>query len=206
MEEQVLSDKPEQRIPWLPQQSETFENWEFNLKVPELQYNRGELHNLSIQRGTLTAEERFIINDHIIQTIKMLRKLPYQKHLDRVPEIAGGHHEKMDGKGYPYGLDESTLSVDARIMAVADIFEALTASDRPYKKAKTLSEALKILAFMAKDKHIDGQLFRLFIEQKIYLRYAEEFLPPEQHDDVDEAALLKIVSVTPAEGKDKQPA
>ncbi|EOD77994.1 hypothetical protein D515_03311 [Grimontia indica] len=195
--EQVLSDTVDQMIPWLPQQLKTFENWEFKLPVPPLQYNRGELYNLSIQRGTLTDEERFIINDHIIQTINMLRKLPYPKHLKRVPEIAGGHHEKLDGKGYPYGLDESSLSVDARIMAVADIFEALTASDRPYKKAKTLSEALKILAFMAKDKHVDEQLFRLFIEEKIYLRYAEQFLPKEQHDEVNEDALLAIITPKP---------
>ncbi|WP_407332635.1 HD domain-containing phosphohydrolase [Enterovibrio sp. 27052020O] len=192
--EHVLSNKLEHQIPWLSQQLDTFENWEFKLPVPDLQYNRGELHNLSIQRGTLTNEERFIINDHIIQTIKMLRRLPYPTHLERVPEIAGGHHEKLDGKGYPYGLDETNLSVDARIMAIADIFEALTASDRPYKKAKTLSEAMKILAFMAKDKHVDPKLFRLFIEQKIYLRYAEAFLPQSQQDTVDEQALLAMIT------------
>ncbi|WP_325893382.1 HD domain-containing phosphohydrolase [Grimontia sp. NTOU-MAR1] len=195
--EYVLSDTVDQKIPWLPQQLNTFKDWEFKLPVPQLQYNRGELYNLSIQRGTLTEEERFIINDHIIQTINMLRKLPYPKHLERVPEIAGGHHEKLDGKGYPYGLDESSLSVDARIMAVADIFEALTASDRPYKKAKTLSEALKILAFMAKDKHIDEQLFRLFIEEKIYIHYAEQYLPIEQHDEVNEEALMAIITPKP---------
>ncbi|MEZ8141734.1 HD domain-containing phosphohydrolase [Enterovibrio sp. FF113] len=192
--EHVITNKLDHQIPWLSQQLETFKNWEFKLPIPELQYNRGELHNLSIQRGTLTNEERFIINDHIIQTIKMLRKLPYPSHLQRVPEIAGGHHEKLDGKGYPYGLDETNLSVDARIMAIADIFEALTASDRPYKKAKTLSEAMKILAFMAKDKHIDPKLFRLFIEQKVYLRYAESFLPQSQQDTVDEQALLAMIT------------
>lgn len=191
--EQVLSDDLYHHIPWLSQQKETFENWEFSLAIPELQYNRGELYNLSIQRGTLTEEERFIINDHIIQTINMLKKLPYPKHLERVPEIAGGHHEKLDGKGYPYGLDDTNLSIDARIMSVADIFEALTASDRPYKKAKTLSEALKILAFMAKDKHIDPKLYKIFIEKKVYLRYAEAFLPASQRDSVDEAALLAII-------------
>ncbi|MGF1768936.1 HD domain-containing protein [Enterovibrio makurazakiensis] len=192
--ESVLSDSVDHEIPWLPQQLETFKDWEFKLAVPKLQYNRGELYNLSIQRGTLNDEERFIINDHIIQTIKMLRKLPYPKHLAHVPDIAGGHHEKLDGKGYPYGLDETNLSVDARIMAIADIFEALTASDRPYKKAKTLSEALKILAFMAKDKHVDAKLFRLFIEQKIYLQYAESFLPDSQQDTVDEQALLAMIA------------
>ncbi|MDD1781300.1 HD domain-containing protein [Enterovibrio sp. ZSDZ35] len=202
--ERVLDDKTDHQIPWLEQQKEAFHNWEFSLKIPELQHNRGELYNLSIQRGTLNDEERFIINDHIIQTIKMLRKLPYPNHLRNVPEIAGGHHEKLDGKGYPYGLDEASLSVDARIMAVADIFEALTASDRPYKKAKTLSEALKILAFMAKDKHIDPALFHVFIKQKVYQRYADTFLPPSQHDAVNEEALLAIAT-PPIPNKEETP-
>ncbi|SKA50354.1 HD domain-containing phosphohydrolase [Enterovibrio nigricans] len=191
--EKLLNDRVDHEIHWMQEQRKHFDNWEFKLPVPSLQYNRGEIYNLGIRRGTLNDEERFKINDHIIQTITMLRKLPYPEHLKRVPEIAGGHHEKLDGKGYPYGLDENDLPIDARIMAVADIFEALTASDRPYKKAKTLSEALKILAFMAKDKHIDPKLFVLFIEQKIYQKYANAFLPTKQHDDVDEQALLNIV-------------
>nr|WP_269808641.1 HD domain-containing phosphohydrolase [Enterovibrio nigricans] len=116
--ERVLDDKTDHQIPWLEKQREAFKNWEFSLTIPTLQHNRGELYNLSIQRGTLNDEERFIINDHIIQTIKMLRKLPYPTHLQRVPEIAGGHHEKLDGKGYPYGLDASSLSIDARIMVL----------------------------------------------------------------------------------------
>nr|WP_232313505.1 HD domain-containing phosphohydrolase [Enterovibrio coralii] len=114
--ERVIDDKTDHQIPWLAKQQATFDNWEFSLSIPELQHNRGELYNLSIQRGTLNDEERFIINDHIIQTIKMLKKLPYPQHLQRVPEIAGGHHEKLDGKGYPYGLDETSLAIDARIM------------------------------------------------------------------------------------------
>ncbi|MBV7297569.1 HD domain-containing phosphohydrolase [Enterovibrio paralichthyis] len=199
--EHILADTVDQKVPWLPQQLKAFNDWEFNIPVPELQYNRGEIHNLSIQRGTLTEEERFIINDHIIQTINMLRKLPYPPHLSHVPEIAGGHHEKLDGKGYPYGLDENELSLDAKIMAVADIFEALTACDRPYKKAKTLSEALKILAFMAKDRHVDEQLFRLFIDKKIYKHYADIYLPKEQQDEVDEAMLLAILSPQKTSGK-----
>ena len=105
-----------------------------------IKYNRGELYNLAVSRGTLSAEERFKINDHVVQTIIMLEKLPYPKHLREVPEIAGGHHETMDGKGYPKRLTRERNLVAARIMAIADIFEALTASDRPYKKAKTLSE------------------------------------------------------------------
>ncbi|OEF55265.1 HD domain-containing phosphohydrolase [Enterovibrio norvegicus] len=193
-EEHLLTDTRDQEIHWTQSQKKAFENWTFKLTVPELQFNRGELYNLSIQRGTLTAEERFNINDHIIQTINMLNKLPYPEHLRRIPEIAGGHHEKLDGKGYPNGLSDANLPIDSRIMAVADIFEALTASDRPYKKAKKLSEALKILAFMAKDRHVDPHLFQLFIEQKIYMQYANAFLPKEQHDDVDEQALLAIVT------------
>ncbi|MDD1781299.1 HD domain-containing protein [Enterovibrio sp. ZSDZ35] len=192
-EEKLLVDRIDHQIHWMTEQRKYFDNWEFKLPAPFLQYNRGEVYNLSIRRGTLNDEERFRINDHIIQTILMLRKLPYPEHLKRVPEIAGGHHEKLDGKGYPYGLNESELPIDARIMAIADIFEALTASDRPYKKAKTLSEALKILAFMAKDKHVDPKLFELFIKQKIYLKYADDHLPQQQHDDVDEDALLNLV-------------
>lgn len=202
-QESILSDRLDHLIPWGDAQRETFENWPFKLSVPALQYNRGELYNLSIQRGTLTAEERFIINDHIIQTIKMLKKLPYPKHLQHVPDIAGGHHEKLDGTGYPCGLDETSLSVDSRIMAIADIFEALTSSDRPYKKAKPLSEALKILAFMAKDKHIDARIFTLFIENKIYLQYAKRFLPLSQQDEVDEKALLEMSKVSKTKDKSK---
>lgn len=193
-QETLLDDRVDHLLPWADSQRKSFKNWPFKLSIPALQHNRGELYNLSIQRGTLTAEERFIINDHIIQTIKMLKKLPYPKHLQRVPEIAGGHHEKLDGTGYPYGLDSSNLSIDSRIMAIADIFEALTASDRPYKKAKPLSEALKILAMMAKDQHIDARLFTIFIEKKVYLRYAERFLPKSQHDGIDENLLFEILT------------
>jgi HD-GYP domain-containing protein (c-di-GMP phosphodiesterase class II) len=101
--------------------------------VPELLYNRGELTNLCIDRGTLTEEDRFKINEHIVQTIRMLSELPFPRHLRAVPEIAGGHHEKMDGSGYPRGLTREQMSPMARMMAIADIFEALTAVDRPYK-------------------------------------------------------------------------
>jgi HD-GYP domain-containing protein (c-di-GMP phosphodiesterase class II) len=159
--------------------------------VPTLLYNRGELYNLSIGRGTLTAEERFKINDHIVQTIVMLSELPLPKHLKQVPEIAGGHHEKMDGSGYPKRLKRDEMSVVARIMAIADIFEALTAVDRPYKKGKTISEALKIMSFMCKDQHIDPDLFRLFLESGVYRRYAERYLLPWQLDDPDIASFLK---------------
>ena len=145
-----------------------------------------EIENLTITRGTLNNKEREVINYHIVATIKMLESLPFPKHLQRVPEYAGGHHEKMDGTGYPKGLNKDEMSVQARIMAIADIFEALTASDRPYKKGKKLSECLRIMSFMKKDRHIDEDLFEIFVKSKVYLRYAEEFLDPEQIDPIEE--------------------
>ncbi|HSF70917.1 MAG TPA: HD domain-containing phosphohydrolase, partial [Methylotenera sp.] len=149
-----------------------------------------EVYNLTIERGTLTPEERMVINNHIVVTINMLEALPYPKDLRRVPEYAGGHHERMDGKGYPKGLKREEMSIPARMMGIADIFEALTSRDRPYKKAKTLSETLTILGRMKMDNHIDPDIFDLFIREKIYLRYAEKFLEPEQIDEVDVANIL----------------
>ena len=149
------------------------------------EYDFGEIYNLSIRRGTLTEQERLKINDHISVTIDMLESLPFPKNLKKVPEYAGGHHEKMDGTGYPRGLTKDDMSMPARMMAIADIFEALTASDRPYKKAKKLSESLKIMMFMNKDQHIDADLFELFLTEGVWKEYAEIFLDPEQIDDVD---------------------
>lgn len=148
-----------------------------------------ELYNLSIVRGTLTAEERAVINSHIDVTISMLESLPYPRSLLRVPEYACGHHERMDGTGYPRGLTREQMSVPARMMGIADIFEALTSKDRPYKKAKTLSESLNILGRMKVNHHIDPDLFDIFIRNKIYLKYAELFLEPEQIDEVDDAMI-----------------
>ncbi len=148
-----------------------------------------EVMNLCIKRGTLNDGEREVINNHIVATIKMLESLPFPKNLQNVPEYAGGHHEKMDGTGYPRGLRREQMSVQARIMAIADIFEALTASDRPYKPGKTLSECLKIMGFMKENNHIDPDIFDIFIREKVYLDYAEEFLLPEQIDEIDEAAI-----------------
>jgi len=148
-----------------------------------------ELKNLTIRAGTLTAEERQIINHHIVATIKMLEALPWPRHLKNVPEYAGGHHERMDGKGYPKGLTREQMSVQARVMGIADIFEALTAKDRPYKKGKTLSESLEILGRMSLSGHIDAELFDVFLRRKVYLRYAEMFLDKEQIDKVDEARI-----------------
>lgn len=157
----------------------------FKLDTPQYLYNRGELYNLTIPRGTLTEEDRYKINDHIVQTIVMLQKLPFPKHLTEVPDIAGGHHEKLDGTGYPKKLSGDEMSLEAKIMVIADIFEALTAADRPYKKAKKLSEAIRIMGFMEKDKHIDPDLFHLFLRSGAYREYAEEYLLPEQIDEVD---------------------
>ncbi|HEY8358007.1 MAG TPA: HD domain-containing phosphohydrolase, partial [Ramlibacter sp.] len=166
--------------------------WGFNLQAPEREANLGEIYNLSISRGTLTAEDRYKINEHMAQTIVMLESLPWPRHLRRVPEYAGGHHEKMDGTGYPRGLKREDMSVPARVMAIADIFEALTAADRPYKPPKTLSESLRIMQFMVKDQHIDPDLFKLFIDSGVYREYARQFLTPEQIDDEEVAGQASM--------------
>lgn len=161
--------------------------------------SENEVKNLTIPKGTLTPDEREIINHHIVATIKMLEQLPYPKYLRNVPEFAGGHHERMDGKGYPRGLTRDQMSVQARIMGVADIFEALTASDRPYKEGKTLDESLRILGFLKKDNHIDPDLFDVFIDKKVYLRYAKNFLGPSRAVDVD---VSKIPGYMPPEKRE----
>lgn len=189
--ERLLDDKPAHIIERGPSDLMPVDNrWGFQVKVPENLYNRGELYNLSVARGTLTEEERYKINDHIVQTIVMLSKLPFPQHLSDVIELAGGHHEKMDGTGYPRGLQGSAMSTPARIMAIADVFEALTATDRPYKKGKTLSEAIRIMGFMARDKHIDADLFKLFLSSGVYRRYAEKYMPASLIDTVDTAPYL----------------
>jgi len=186
VEEKLLSDKPEHLIARHENDRIPDENpWGFNVDTPEHKYNRGELYNLSVKKGTLSEEERYMINGHMIQTIIMLNNLPYPKYLRDVPLIAGSHHETMDGQGYPKKLNMSEQPLTARMMVIADIFEALTASDRPYKKAKTLSESIKILSFMRNDKHIDPDLFRLFLTSGVYKEYAEKFLEPEQIDEVN---------------------
>jgi HD-GYP domain-containing protein (c-di-GMP phosphodiesterase class II) len=144
-----------------------------------------EVRNLTIRSGTLTADERQIINHHIEITIQMLESLPWPRHLKNVPEYAGGHHERMDGKGYPRGLKREQMSVQARCMGIADIFEALTAKDRPYKKGKTLTESLTILGKFKLNGHIDPDLFDVFMWEKVYEKYARQFLDPDQIDDVD---------------------
>lgn len=143
------------------------------------------MENLTIRAGTLTADERQIINNHIVVTIEMLKALPWPKHLARVPEYAGGHHERMDGKGYPNGLRREEMSIPARIMGIADIFEALTAHDRPYKAGLKLSVALRILRNFRDNGHVDPDLFDVFVRRKVYLDYAHAYLDPEQIDEPD---------------------
>jgi len=157
-----------------------------------------ELENLTIPSGTLTREERRVINHHIDVTIQMLEALPWPRHLKNVPEYAGGHHERMDGKGYPRGLTRAQMSVQARCMGIADIFEALTAADRPYKKGKTLSESLRILGTFKESGHIDPDLFDVFMWEKVYLQYAATCMDPAQIDAVDAATIPGYVN-PPAE-------
>ena len=192
--EPLLADKDVHRIPW-QQGFSPMDVWkeDFVLTPGQVKYDRGELHNLSIRRGTLNDEERFMINDHIIQTLSMLERLPYPEHLQNIPSIAGGHHERVDGKGYPRGLDQEQLSIPARVMAISDVFEALTSSDRPYKKAKTLTESLNIMTDMATSGHIDPKLYVLFLEGEVDQKYAKAFLDEKQHTEVDrEQHILKV--------------
>jgi len=188
--ESLLSDAPEHLIERQSGDLMPDDNrWGFRLTVPHHRYNLGEVHNLTVRRGTLTAEERYKINEHIVQTIVMLENLPFPRHLADVPEIAGGHHETMDGRGYPRRLVGGQMSTLARMMAIADIFEALTAVDRPYKKGKALSESLRIMSRMRDERHIDGDLFDLFLTSGVYRRYAEIYLDRSQIDDVDVTTL-----------------
>ncbi len=159
--------------------------------------DENERYHLTITKGTLTREERIEVNAHVLTTIRMLESLPFPKNLRNVPEIAGGHHERMDGKGYPKGLTGRQMSVQARIMCIADIFEALTATDRPYKKAMSLSQTLTILGNMAQEGHIDPELFAVFVKEGVYLRYAKRFLNTEQ---IDEVALESIPGLTRLRG------
>ncbi|HVI87079.1 MAG TPA: HD domain-containing phosphohydrolase [Dongiaceae bacterium] len=196
IEEPLLADRDDHIIDLAERDIIPANNqWGFHLNAPKVKYNRGELYNLCIARGTLTEEERYRINDHIVQTIIMLNSLPFPKHLKNVPELAGGHHEKMDGTGYPKRLKGGEMSVVARIMAIADVFEALTAADRPYKKAKKLSEAVKIMGFMKKDHHLDPDLMDLFLASGVWRDYAERFLSAEQ---IDEPDIATVIGMRPA--------
>ena len=165
--------------------------YKWNLKGKKINFlDETDIRNLQIPKGTLLPEEREIINDHIVITIDMLEKLPYPKNLRNVPEFAGGHHEKLDGTGYPKGLKEEEMSTQAKIMAIADIYEALTAEDRPYKDGKKLSQAMRIMGYMKNDYHIDKDLFKIFVKSGVYKQYAEKYLSDDQLDDIDEASVL----------------
>ena len=191
----LLEDRPEHLVKRVrPIPEEKYARLGIKMETPKYLYNYGEVYNLSIARGTLTDEERYKINEHVINSILMLEQLPFPKHMARIPEFAGGHHETMNGSGYPRRLNKAQMSIQARILAVADIFEALTASDRPYKTPKTLSEAIRIMNFMRKDEHIDGELFDLFLNSGVYRSYAERYLKPEQLDAVDIGEYLNATS------------
>ena len=190
--ENLLSDKPHHIIA-RTRSTDYPPELGINMQVPEYLYNQGEVYNLSISRGTLTEEDRFKINEHMISTIKMLESLPFPDELKNVPRYASTHHETMKGSGYPRKLPGEQLSIPERILAVADVFEALTASDRPYKEAKPVSVAVDILHKMVLDNHIDQDCFELFIRDQVYMEYAERYLSPEQIDDVD---VTKYIQAT----------
>jgi len=182
--EQLLSDKAE-HIVTRKQQVACDKKHGIKMTIPEHKANLGELYNLSVARGTLTAEDRYIINEHIIGTIKMLEQLPFPPELANVPKFASTHHETLIGTGYPRKLSAEDLSIPERVLVIADIFEALTAADRPYKKAKPLSVAIDILYKFALDQHIDIDLFELFLSSGTYLAYANKFMNEAQINDVD---------------------
>jgi HD-GYP domain-containing protein (c-di-GMP phosphodiesterase class II) len=192
--EPLLADKPWHRLPYPIKERIDCDNpWGITLMQPELKLDLGERYNLGIARGTLTPEERYTINAHMVHTLIMLSELHYPDHLSDVPMLAAGHHERMDGQGYPRSLKAGELPLQARMMALADVFEALTAADRPYKQPKSLSEALTIMAAMVKKQHLDPGLFRFFVEQELYLQYGNRFLAPEQLDPVNKQQILDLM-------------
>ena len=188
--ETLLQDRADHLIP-RQHSLDYLDDFGITMEVPEYLYNRGELYNLLVSKGTLTTEERFKINEHIIGTIRMLEALPFPKELSNVPRYASTHHEKLDGRGYPRGLTGDQLSIPEHMLVLADIFEALTAADRPYKRGKTLTETLTILSRMVDDQHVDRNAFELLLTSGIYLRYAEKFMQPEQIDQVDISQYLQ---------------
>lgn len=185
VKEKLLSDKKRHIVKRSKEDIEDFKKHGVKMEIPENLYNCGEVYNLSIKKGTLTKEEIFKIQEHAVRTIKMLESLPFPDDLKNVPLYAGAHHETLDGTGYPRKLKNGEIPIPARIMAIADIFEALTADDRPYKTPKKLSDAVRILSEMAKENKIDKDLFLLFLTSGAYLDYAKKYLKPEQIDEVD---------------------
>lgn len=175
---EAMAPQDQQRVRDIAQQRQ----WRSPAGVQTSFLTADEVENLTIRSGTLTQAERDVINHHIVATNRMLETLPWPRHLSHVPEYAGGHHERMDGKGYPRGLTREQMSWQARMMGIADVFEALTAADRPYKSGMTLSQALAIMRRMCDNGHIDPDLFDVFVQQGVHLRYAQEFLDPAQCD------------------------
>ncbi len=129
-----------------------------------------EVRILTIPKGSLTEEERVQIESHVVHTFQFLAQIPWTKELRRVPEIARAHHEKLNGSGYPYGMRKEDIPVQSKIMTISDIFDALTAADRPYKKAVPVERALDILQYEKKSGAIDGELLSMFIDAKVYER------------------------------------
>lgn len=188
--EPLLADKAEHVSPRLKDYAHLQDAQGRPVRAPDSEYNRGEVYNLCIPRGTLTPEDRFKINEHTLSGLEMLGKIPFPESLARVTEIATSHHETLAGTGYPLGKNGDQIAIESRILAIADVFEALTASDRPYKKAKTVSEALRIMSFMRKDRHIDADLFEVFLEKGVFLSYARQHLSPDQIDIEDAGPYL----------------
>ena len=185
VKEDLLVNKPEHII----KRDENYKNkndkYNFKIEVPENLYDLGEIYNLTISAGTLTKEERYKIQEHIVMTIKMLEELPFPEELKNVPLYAGAHHETLVGTGYPRKLKKENLPLVSRIIAFADVFEALTASDRPYKSSKTISESVKILHNMVKKEHLDKNIFEIFLKKGIYKEYAKKYLNKEQIDEIN---------------------
>ncbi|KUI97463.1 HD domain-containing phosphohydrolase [Vibrio sp. MEBiC08052] len=196
--EKLLDDKPSHCVTWesgnYPQETPQ-ETWQdrFSLKPGELLYNRGELHNLSVRHGTLTEEEQFILNSHTVQTLMLLERLPYPEHLKNIPKIAACHHERMDGHGFPRGLKGEELSLQARMIAVADVFESLTFRERPDQKVNMLPEVIERMTDMAVNGHLDPRLYLLFLENKLYQRYADTFMEEETMTQIDPNIYIKRV-------------
>jgi len=193
--EHLLYDGKEYKIPRKQSDFQLYEQEHIKMDIPTLLYNKGELYNLSISQGTITKEEKFKIQEHAIYTLKILKELPWSDNLKHIVEDGANHHEHLDGTGYPRSLNEDSLSIPARIMAIADIFEALTSTDRPYKKSKTLSQALNIMIQMVKSQKIDAELFELFITSQIYIKFAKVYLKPSQIDmeNIDEQKIIQKI-------------
>ena len=190
--ENLLADKPEHIIPRDKKEIEKYKQFDFKVNIPENLYNLGEIYNLCIRKGTLTTEEFFKIQEHVMLTIRMLEELPFPEYLKNVPLYAGTHHEKLDGSGYPRKLKGEEIPIGGRIIAIADVFEALTSSDRPYKTPKKLSDAIKIMSDMVKNGDLDKELFKIFLKSGLYLKYAQKYLKREQIDEINIEEYLNL--------------